>query len=100
MIQRFTYTQLIITSTTVAGGLMLGLLLLSRSKKQYGTLVAEHITEIADWVDAKGRNIIPKSPAQLQHLRGNVRERLKRHIPDLYEATEHINLNEPYLAGA
>ncbi len=100
MIQRLTNTQLIITGTAVAGSAMIGLLLLSRSRSTNQTSVASPITKIADWVDAKGKALIPKNSGHLEHLHGGIRRRLKRHIPDLYEATEHLYLNEPYLTGA
>lgn len=100
MIQRFTCTQLIIAGTTFASGIVLGMLFLPGQKRKNKKPVTNHVTEIADWVDKRGRETIAQKATRIQHLQDNVQQRINYHVPNLYEATKHIYLSGPDVASA
>lgn len=85
-------TQLIIAGTSIST-LTLGYFLFSRRSKLVSSDMSEHVSEIANWADEKGKGAIAKSVDQMQQLQYNVRERIHHHLPDLYKATERIHLS-------
>lgn len=85
-------TQLIIAGTSVST-LTLGYYFLSRRNKNSASEMNESASKIVNWADKKGKGTIAKSMDQMQQLHYNVRQRVQRHLPDLYKATERIHLS-------
>lgn len=78
-------------------GVTLGLLLTPQSGRQNRAWISNHAVELSDWVERQRKITDRKGRLKLRHIRKNVHDGLKQNIPDLYEATEHIDLSEQEL---
>jgi len=99
MAKRSNLTQIILTASSFAGGVALGMLLAPKSGKEYRKWINEQTTELADWVDVQGREVLKKSGEQISGVRNRVHNGIKDSIPDLYNATENIKLDESDFIG-
>ena len=99
MSRHLSYTKIAVTGTSFLGAVALGLLFATNRDKSCRNTIAGHLTEASDWVDSNGKAIYAKSLSQMQQFQANVRQRISRHIPDLYEATRHIGLDYAEVLG-
>lgn len=99
MAKRSNFTRFILTASSFASGLALGMLLAPKSGKEYRKWINKQTTELADWVDVQGREVFKKSSEQFSDVGRKVRYSIKDSIPDLYDATENIKLDESDFIG-
>lgn len=99
MAKRSNLTQFLLTASSFAGGLALGMLLAPKSGKEYRKWINEQTTELADWVDVQSREVLKKGSEQISGVSNKVRHGIKESIPDLYDATENIKLEESDFLG-
>lgn len=85
---------ILLAASSFLGGVGLGMLLAPKRGKQSRRWIAEHATELAHWIDEKGHETVSRSEEQLRSIRNKMQTGYKDTIPDLYKATEHINLND------
>lgn len=99
MAKRSNLTQFLLTASSFAGGVALGLLLAPKSGREHRKWINDQTTELADWVDAQGKVVLKKSSEQISDVSRKVRNGIKDSIPDLYDATENIKLEESDFLG-
>lgn len=99
MAKRSNLTKLLLTATSFAGGMALGMILAPRSGRENREWINDQTTEFADWVDDQGKEVLNKSSKKLSQIRTKVREGVKNNFPNLYEATEEIKLDESDFIG-
>lgn len=83
----------LLATSSFVGGMALGILLSPKSGRENREWIASNATELADWVDEKGRDAIHQGEEQISHIRRNLHEGIKSNVPDLYEATEQIKFD-------
>ena len=99
MAKRSNLTQILLTASSFAGGLALGLLLSPKTGKEYRKWVNEQTNDLTDWIDVQGKEVLKKSSAQINGMNKKVRAGIKDSIPNLYDATEEIRLDESDFVG-
>lgn len=99
MAKRSTLTQILLTASSFAGGVALGMLLAPKSGKEYRKWLNNHTTEFTNWVDDQRKEMLGRSSNQLSDVSKKVRMGIKNSIPDLYDATEEIKLDESDFIG-
>lgn len=90
-------TNIIVVATSFIGGLATGLLLAPKKGSQNRAWVSDHATELADWADVQQQTAMRKSNSTLQSIRKNVQDKLRKNIPNLFEATEDIPISKSRL---
>lgn len=89
-----TFAQLLLATSSFVGGIAIGLLLAPNSGKKNRDWVQTHASDVADWIDEKGKQALHSGNRQLKYIRSQVQNNIKKNVPDLYHATEHIDLDE------
>lgn len=92
-----TITVVLATAGAFFTGLAVGLLVAPRSGKENRKWLKQQAGDITDWVDHQSKEALQHTEDKFNHLRDDVKKRIKNAIPDLYEATEDIHLNESEL---
>lgn len=89
--------NIIVTSlASFAAGFAVGLLVAPQSGRENRKWVEDHTKEAKHWVEEKGHHILEESEKRLE----KISEGIKESIPDLYEATESIHLDESDIEDA
>ncbi|MDX1638331.1 MAG: YtxH domain-containing protein [Balneolaceae bacterium] len=83
----------LLAASSFISGVGLGMLLAPKSGKRNREWISNHASELAHWMEEKGRDTVKRSEERLHHLRSRVERGYSRNIPDLYEATQHIDLD-------
>ena len=99
MAKRSILTKLLVTATSFAGGVALGMLLAPKSGRENREWINRHTSEFSDWVDDQSKEVISRSSRQLAETRKKVRQGIKNNVPDLYDATEEIRLDDSPIIG-
>ena len=73
-----------------SAGVVVGMLITPQSGRDNRRWISEHSSEAKHWVEDKGHKIIEESEKKLEKISDNI----KGAIPDLYEATEDVHLDE------
>lgn len=87
-------TNILLATTSFIGGIAAGLLLAPKRGSQNRAWVSDHATELANWVDTHNKSVRIKSNKKLRKLRQNVQEGISQNIPNLFEATQNIDLSK------
>ncbi|MDX1671732.1 MAG: YtxH domain-containing protein [Balneolaceae bacterium] len=90
---------LLITTASFVCGVAAGLMLAPRSGRESREWMTDNATEIANWVDDKGRSVIDKGTTQVRRTQESIHKTVKNSLPDLYEATEQIELSNSSLTN-
>lgn len=99
MAKRSNLSQILLTASSFAGGLALGLLLAPKSGKEYRKWINEQTTEFTDWAEVQGKEALKKSSSQINEVSRKVRSGIRDSIPNLYDATEEIRLDDSDFIG-
>ena len=75
---------------SLSAGVVVGLLIAPQSGKANRRWISEHSSEAKNWVEDKGHKIMEESEKKLDKIAENI----KSSIPDLYEATEDVHLDD------
>lgn len=97
MRQKSNITSIVLATGSFIGGMAVGLLFSPSSGAQNRSWVVDNTTELKKWIKKHGRAASDKSRKELQEFRKNVQQGIHRNVPDLYEATEHIDLSESHI---
>lgn len=92
-----TLTVVLATAGAFFTGVAVGLLLSPRSGKENRRWIKEQAEDLTDWVDQHSKEAYHLTENKFNHLKSDVKKKIKDTIPDLYEATEDIHLNEAEL---
>lgn len=84
----------LLAATSFIGGLAVGLLLSPRSGDQNRTLFLKNASRLAHWIDDQHKRARNTTSKELQNFRQNVQQGIRQNVPDLYEATENIDLSD------
>lgn len=84
----------LLTISSFAGGVAVGFLLSAENGKQNRKRIADSVSEISDIIDKRGRQVLQTAEERFNHYRNTLKRELDNSVPDLYKATEHIELDE------
>ena len=87
-------SKVFLITTSFVSGLAAGLLLAPKSGQQSRAWISDHATGVSDWMDKQRKTATEKGTTELEKLRKNVHDGIQRNIPNLYEATEKIDLSD------
>lgn len=87
-------TSIVLATSSFIGGMAVGLLLSPRSGAQNRSWLADNTSELKKWIEEQRQAASDKSNKELQEFRRNVQQGIRQNIPDLYDATEHIDLSK------
>jgi len=73
-----------------SAGVVVGMLITPLSGRENRRWISDHSNEAKHWVEDHGHKIYEESEKKLEKISNN----LKHSIPDLYEATEDMHLDE------
>jgi gas vesicle protein len=73
-----------------SAGVVVGMLITPQSGRDNRRWISEHSSGAKHWVEDKGHKIIEESERELEKISDNI----KGAIPDLYEATEDVHLDD------
>lgn len=85
--------SILLAATSFIGGVAAGLLLAPQKGSQNRAWISDHVTELGSWVDNKRRDARNKGSKELRKFRKNVQQGIRQNVPDLYKATEEIDLS-------
>lgn len=94
MSKRSSLPSLLWATGSFIGGVTLGILLTPKNGQETRSWVSAQASEFSRWIDNQQKWVRRKGERELKNIRQNVHEGLGRNIPDLYEATEHIDLSD------
>ena len=84
---------LIVAASSFIGGVGLGVFIATDRSKKTRQWVSSQASDFSKWVDNKKNVTLQKSSQQLHKIRNRMEKSYKNTVPDLYEATEHIDLD-------
>ena len=85
-----TLTAVVTALASFSAGVVVGLLITPASGKQNRKWITEHSNDARHWVEEKGHRLIEESEKKLEKISDGIKES----IPDLYEATEDVHLDD------
>jgi gas vesicle protein len=85
--------SIVIAATTFCGGIAAGLLLAPKKGETNRRWISKKAKNLNYWLHRHRRNLANKSTKELNRLRNHIQQGVKNNVPDLYEATESISLN-------
>ena len=85
---------LVVAAGSFLGGLALGLLISPGSGPDNIKVIKKKSAEAADWMDKKSLGARQEAEARITDIKKNVKDSVKRSIPDLYDATKDIHLDD------
>lgn len=92
-------SSIFLATTSFIGGVAVGLLLSPKSGDKNRMWLSDHTAELAHWLNERRKSATDRSSRELQQFRKNVQQGIRQNIPDLYEATEEIDLNTNDISG-
>lgn len=93
MERRSDISLILLSATSFMGGLALGLLLTPESRIKKNKWIEKRTKEWLHWLDQQSHTTLHKGEAEIERLKSNIHSGLKSNFPDLFEATEHIDLH-------
>jgi gas vesicle protein len=92
MAKRSNLALLALAASSFAGGLALGLLLSPQSGRDNRKWITDNADQMRHWADEKGKEVAQRGEETLHRFREGFKEGVKHNVPDLYEATEDIDI--------
>lgn len=92
MANQSNFGLLLLAASSFAGGLALGLLLSPKSGRENREWISQNADHMRKWADEKGKGAIHRGEETIERFRKGIKEGMKHNMPDLYEATEDIDL--------
>lgn len=100
MAEKSAVNSILLAAGSFIGGITVGFLLTPKNGSENRACISEHAVAFSDWMKRRRKIAQRKARIKLSHIRRDVHAELKQNIPDLYEATEHIDLGEQELFRA
>lgn len=86
--------SILLATTSFLGGVAAGFLLAPRKGAQNRAWISKRADRLARWANSRSKKARYKSNKELEKLRQNVQQGIRQNVPDLYEATERIDLSD------
>lgn len=99
MAKRSLLAKLLVMATSFAGGMALGILVAPKSGRENREWVNRQTSEFTDWVDGQSRDVLNKSTKKVNKAKEKVQRGIKKNVPNLYDATEEIRLDDSPILG-
>ncbi len=80
-----------------AGGFLVGLLTTPQSGKDNREWISNNADDARKWIEDKGHEWKEEGEKKIAEVSSNIKHSVKHTLPDLYEATEDIKLNDKEL---
>ena len=87
-------SSILLATTSFIGGVAAGFLLTPKKGVQNRAWITEQAHDFTSWLNTQGKTARSKSNRELHKIRQNVQQGIRRNVPDLYEATERIDLSD------
>lgn len=88
------FSSILLASASFIGGLTAGLLLAPDGGKRNRKWLKKRANTLSRWIDNQRQSIQHKGRKELHKVHTNVQREIRQNVPDLYSATEHIDLSE------
>lgn len=89
-----TLSKLFLATSSFAGGLALGLLLAPGAGKQNRTLLRKKARSLGNWIEQHGRDPLILGAKHFASIRNKIQQQIDHNVPDLYRATEQLQLDD------
>lgn len=76
------------------GGFALGLMITPRSGRENREWLRHSADELGHWVDEHGKKVLHEGEDRLERFSSGLRRGMRESMPDLYTATEHLDLSD------
>jgi gas vesicle protein len=83
-----------VTILSFAAGLVAGMLFAPKSGRENREWINNQVSELGDWVNETGHKSVSMARKELNVLRGKVKKGLDKTVPNLYSATDGMELEE------
>jgi len=100
MAQKNNLGSLLFATTTFLGGVALGILLAQNNSSKNQAWLSDHASELSEWMDRKRKIAAYQAGRKLRKWRKRTGWGVKQNVPDLYQATEQINLSHRHIPRA
>jgi len=87
-------SSLLLLTGSFVGGVAAGLLLAPKSGVRNRIWLSKRASNVSDWMERQGKSAQVKGKRELHKLRNNVQQGIHQHVPNLYYATENIDLSD------
>lgn len=94
MKQKKTIGSFLLMTTSFIGGMAAGLLFSPKSGEKNRVWINKKATDLSEWINHQRMKAQFKKKKELQRIRNNVQQGIRHNIPNLYRATDHIDLSE------
>ncbi|MBD3617823.1 MAG: YtxH domain-containing protein [Gracilimonas sp.] len=85
---------LLFGAAAFTGGIVAGLFLTPKSRKENLRWVKDQTNETKEWLESQSRKIKEDSEKRIDRFSKGIKKSLKDSLPDLYEATEDLDFTE------
>lgn len=86
-----------ITIISFAAGIVAGLMFSPRSGRENRAWVNDQVDHLGDWISETGQKTVFRAQKELDDLRTKVKKSIDKAVPNLYAATEKLEINEAEL---
>ena len=83
-----------ISVASFAAGLIAGMLLAPKSGRENRAWVNDRVSSLGEWVNETGQKSVQVARKELGELRHKVKRGIDHAVPDLYAATQGVELKE------
>jgi gas vesicle protein len=83
-----------VTILSFAAGLVAGMLFAPKSGRENREWINGQVSELGDWVNETGQKSVFFARKELNDLRGKVKRGIDKTVPNLYSATDGMELEE------
>ncbi len=88
-----TLSSILLLAGSFVGGVAAGFLLAPKSGARNRVWLSQRANDLSNWMGTQGKSAQIKGKRELHKLRNNVQQGIRHHVPNLYDATEHIDLS-------
>lgn len=86
--------SILLATTSFVGGLAAGFLLAPGNGPENRRWLVSRFSELGNWMDHQSRAAQVKTDRELRKFRQNVHQGIRQNVPDLYRATDQIDLSD------
>jgi gas vesicle protein len=83
-----------VTILSFTAGLVAGMLFSPKSGRENREWINDQVSTLGDWVNETGQKSVFRAKKELSDLRKKVKKGLDKTLPDLYSATDGMELDE------
>jgi gas vesicle protein len=87
----------IVTIASFVTGIVVGLLFSPRSGRENRAWINDQVDHLGDWVSETGQKTVFRANKELDELRSKVKKGIDKAVPNLYKATEKLEIDEAEL---